>query len=324
MNTYKIMMSLATAAGVLMAQDPPQQQQGPASNGGWRRIGDTAPAPSYNTQDQNSSQNPPPNYNQANVPPPSFNIPPQLTVKPGTYLTVRINQLLSSDQNQAGDAFSATLVKPLVVDGVVVAERGQVIGGRVAEAKKAGRVSGVSRLTVQLTELTVVDGQQLPIQAGLITRNGQTAYGRDATAIGVTTATGAAIGAGVNGGVGAGVGAAAGLVASTIGVLFTRGYPTVITPESVLTFSIEAPVTISTERTAQAFRYVDPHEYDRPEQLQTRPPRPGPGYGYPPPPPPYYYGGYYPGFYFGPSFVYGYGFGPRFYSRGYYYRGYHR
>ena len=71
--------------------------------------------------------------------PPAANrgpIPPKLTIQPGTYITVRLNQGLSSDRNQAGDGFAATLVKPVVVDGVVVADRGQTIGGRVVEAKK--------------------------------------------------------------------------------------------------------------------------------------------------------------------------------------------
>jgi hypothetical protein len=321
MTTYNTIFSLVALAGVSFAQDaPPPAPQSAPSNGGWRRMGDSAPP----QNDRNYSQDQAPPQNQANYPPPqNYSIPPQVTIRPGTYLTVRINQPLSSDRNQVGDAFSATLVRPVVVDGIVVAERGQVLGGRVAEVQKAGRVSGVSRLGVQLTELTAIDGQQLPVQAGLITRNGETSYGRDATAIGVTTATGAAIGAGVNGGMGAGIGAAAGAVASTVGVLLTRGRPTELFPETVLTFRLEAPVIINTERSAQAFRYVAPHEYDRPEQLETRPQqRPPYAYG---PPRPYYYGGYYPPYpypyypyYWGPSFVY-FG-GGRFYGGGFRHR----
>ncbi len=76
-------------------------------------------------------------------------VPAKLTIKPGTFLTVRLNQGLSSDRNQPGDAFAATLVRPVVVDGVVVAQAGQTVGGKVVEAKKAGRVEGVSHLGVQ-------------------------------------------------------------------------------------------------------------------------------------------------------------------------------
>ena len=137
---------------------------------------------------------------------------------------------------------------PAVVDGVVVAERGQTLGGRVEEAQRAGRAQGVSRLAVQLTDLSLVDGQQLPIQTQLISRSGPTSEGRDAGTIASTTVMGAAIGAVADWGRGAAIGAGVGAVAGTIGVLLTRGHEIVIYPESVLTFRIEAPVTISTER----------------------------------------------------------------------------
>jgi hypothetical protein len=240
-------------------------------------------------------------------------IPSKLTIKAGTYVTVRLNEILSSDRSMAGDAFTATLTKPIVVDGVVVASRGQNVTGHVTEAKKAGRVSGTSRLGLQLIELPVVDGQQLPIQSELLTRNGTTSTGRDAGAIAATTGVGAAIGAGVNGGVGAGVGAGAGLVVGLAGVLLTRGHPTEVYPETMLTFRVNQDVTVSTERSMQAFRFVQPADYEQAAPAMARrpmPPRPGygygyaPGYGYPYP----YYG--YP--YYGPAFYFG---GPRFYGR---------
>lgn len=253
--------------------------------------------------------------------PAPMNIPPQLTIKPGTYVTVRINQMLSSDHNQAGDAFSATLVRPIVVDGIVVAERGQTLGGKVTEAKKAGRVEGTSRLGVQLTDVPVADGGQAPVQTSLVTRTGPTSVGRDVAAVAGTTALGAAVGAAAAWGRGAAIGAGAGAVVGIAGVLLTRGKPTFITPESVLTFRIEQPVAISTEHAPQAFRYVEPGDYAAPPALQ---PRPGPGYGpgygapgagyYAPAAYPYYgypypYWGYYPGFYWGPTFGFGFGYG---------------
>lgn len=232
--------------------------------------------------------------------------PTQLTIKAGTYITVRLNEILSSDRSMVGDAFTASLAKPIVVDGIVVAQRGQDVTGRVTEAKKAGRVAGTSRLAIQLIELPVVDGQQLPVQSELITRNGSTSTGRDAGAIAATTGVGAAIGAGVNGGVGAGVGAGAGLVAGLAGVLLTRGHPTVIYPETTLTFRVNQDVTVSTEHGSQAFRYVEPSDYETAAPTMARRPPPqrpaymyDPGYGYP------YYG--YP--YWGPSLYFGYGRG---------------
>ena len=295
----------------------PAQQPGPRPG---YYPGQPAPPPNYGRY-----QGPAPNYQQAppnqqaQAPPPP--IPSSLSIKPGTYLTVRVNQVLSSDHNHPGDAFSATLVKPVVVDGVVVAQRGQTIGGRVAEAKKAGMVEGTSKLGVQLTDLSLVDGQNLPIQSQLISRDGPTSVGRDVGAIAGTTAVGAAAGAAADWGRGAAIGAGAGAAVGIVGVLLTRGRPTLIYPEQVLTFRLEAPVTVSTDRAPQAFRYVEPGDYQQADLQRRAQPTmrvagPGPyGSGYYGPSPYYYGPAYYPGYYpyyYGPSIGFYYG------GRGYY------
>jgi hypothetical protein len=314
-----LMVGLLTISNISSAQDstPAPQQPPPTaqSNGGWHRVGETNPAPSANTAPDpagNTSADPQNFPQNQPMPQPMRMVPAQLTIKPGTYVTVRLNQALSSDRNQAGDAFSATLVRPIVVDGVVVADRGQTLGGHVTEAKKAGRVEGTSKLGIQLTDLPVVDGQQVPVQTQFMTRNGPTSVGRDAAAIGVTTGVGAAIGAGVGGAGGAAVGAGAGLLVSTVGVLFTRGHPTVLYPETVMTFRVEQPVTISTEHAAQAFRYVDPRDYQTTgaPRMQT-----AYGSGYGAPPAAAYGPGYGPGYY--PPYGYGYGYGYPYYGPGF-------
>jgi hypothetical protein len=269
----------------------------------------------------------------ANGAPPNDNygVPPRLTIPPGTFVTVRVNGWLSSDRNHQGDSFTATLAQPLVVDGIVVAQRGQTVGGRVTEAQKAGRVEGTSRLGVELTDLTLVDGQTVQVSSQMIDRNGPTSTGRDAGAIAGTTALGAAIGAGVGWGRGAAIGAGAGAAAGILGVLLTRGSPTVVYPETPMTFRLNAPVTVATDRAPEAFRYAEQPDYQR--DGGNGPPRyaagPGPAPG--PAPYPYYGSGYGPGYgyapypyygsgfslYVGPS--YGYFYGPRF-RGGYRYR----
>jgi len=316
----------------------------------WRNATDAdqmaAQAPSFqNQQNQDLAQQAPGGYTQApdprnNYPSPfdpaaggpagnyGNGVPSRLTIKPGAFVTVHVNQWLSSDHNQKGDAFSATLAQPLIVDGIVVAERGQTVGGRVTEAQKAGRVEGTSRLGIQLTDLTLADGQTLPIQSEMISRNGPTSVGRDVGAMAGTTALGAAIGAGAAGGTGAAIGAGAGAAAGIIGVLLTRGRPTVVYPESVLTFRIEAPVDFATDRAPQAFRYADGQDYGQPggpgpAQRPAYGPY-GPYGGAPAPyayaPAPYGYPGYpaYSPYFYGPGIsIYagpGFYYGPRFYG----------
>jgi hypothetical protein len=281
----------------------------------------------YPTQQAYPMQQPyPAQRNQQQGPPPqrNYNVPATLTIRPGTYVTVHVNQWLSSDRNQQGDAFFASLAEPLVVDGVVVAQRGQTVQGRITQAQKAGRVEGTSKLGVELTSLTLVDGTQVNIHSQMVTRNGQTSLGRDAGGIAGTTALGAAIGAGADWGRGAAIGAGAGAAAGILGVLLTRGRPTEISPESMLTFQMEAPVTVATDRAPQAFRYAEGGDYGRGYSYSqdAGPRQAGPRPAYYPPASGPYYGGYYGGYY-GPGYYPYYGsgvsifVGPRF-GYGYY------
>jgi hypothetical protein len=244
-------------------------------------------------------------------------IPPRLVLQSGAFITVRTDQMLSSNQSKPGDAFTATLQQPLVVNGLVVAARGETVGGVVVEAKRAGRIKGVSQLAVQLTSLTLVDGRQAPVRTQLIAQRGPTSKGRDAGTIVTTTGLGAAVGAAANGGIGAAVGAGAGAIVGTVGVLLTRGHPTVIYPESELTFRLESPVAVSTVKDPEAFHYVVEDAYAQQSLVQKPTPAPPSlcsGYGCPPP---FYYAGpYYPYYpypyfgFFGPTFY----VGPRLYG----------
>ncbi len=324
-----VALSLLAASVVAFAQDPagsPPPSSAPSS--GWHRFSNP-PAndpPANDPPDQTVPSRPPADN------PPGQVVPSRLTLQAGTFLTVRVDQMLSSDRNKAGDGFSATLTRPLVAGGVVVAQRGEILGGRVADAQKAGRVTGVSHLAVQLTDLTLVDGQQVPIETELTSLAGPTSKARDAGAIAGTTVVGAGVGAAAGLGAGAAIGAGAGAIVGTVGVLVTRGRPTVIYPESVLTFRLSDPITISTDPAPQAFRYVATNEYNRASNAQGTPAGAGwtcKGYGWPPPtatpPPNYYYPYAYPypypwgasfGLWYGPGFFYG----RLYYGRGYGYR----
>src|SRR6267142_6173258 len=133
---------------------------------GWRKFGEPAPAAAPVEQAEQADQAGQP------MPPPSA-----LTVPAGTWITVRVNQLISTDHNQQGDAFTATLAQPVVVNGRVIARRGQTVAGVVAEAQKAGRIKGTSQLALQLTELSLADGRQIPITTTLTQRRGDTYVG---------------------------------------------------------------------------------------------------------------------------------------------------
>src|SRR5215469_11279641 len=235
-----------------------------AQSPGWRRAEEPAPAadPSTPVARADDSLGPPP------ADPPAGAIAPKLIIPQGKFITVRVNQPLSTDHNQVGDFFTATLAESIVVDGIVVAQRGQTVSGRVSEVDKGGRVSGVSKLGIELTQLTSVDGQQLPIQTQLVGRSGRSTEGRDAAAIAGTTALGAAIGAAADWGRGAAIGAGAGAVLGIAGVLLSHGAPAVVFPETPLTFRIEQSVDVNTDRSPQSFQPVNPNDYQAQPQQQ--------------------------------------------------------
>jgi len=312
-------------------QAPPPPPPPPSNEGGNRQ-------PAYGPPNQGAysqggyNQGPPPQGYPQQQQQPNYQqqpVPASLTIPAGTYLTVRINQMLSSDRNAVGDPFSATLVRPVVVNGIVIAEPGQTIGGHVVEIQKAGHVSGLARLGVQLTDLTLVDGQQLPIKSSLVSRSGPSSVGQDAGTIVGTTALGAAVGAAVGWGRGAAIGAGSGALLGIVGVLVTRGHPSVLYPEQMLTFRIETPITIDTTHAPQAFRWVEPGEYGQQPAYGQGPGAYGPYTSAPYPPAaapyPYYYGYPYPYYAYGYPYYWGPGFslflGGRYYGGGYRYYG---
>lgn len=208
-----------------------------------------------------------------------------------------------------GDLFTASLAKPIVVNGIVVAERGQTVAGRVADVDKGGLLKGSTKLAIELTELTLADGSQSPIHSQLISISGPGSGGRNAAVIGSTTGVGAVVGGAVGYGSGAAIGAGVGAAAGILGVLAAKGIPTVIRPEAVLTFRTEQPIVVATDRAPQSFRYAGPGDYDQPMSPPSLRRRPPPYYGAYGPYPYYgpYYGWGYP--YYGPGIGIGFGYG---------------
>ena len=240
----------------------------------------------------------PPTGNQAPA-------PATLTLPAGTMITVRTTEFLSSNRSKVGEAFTTTLEQPIIVGGWVVARRGQPVIGRVVTARKE---HDESQLGVELASLTLVDGTQIPVRTELVKNVQPNAGvgGREVAGVATTTGVGAIIGGAVNGGEGAGIGAGVGAAAGIVGVLLTRGRPTVIPPESVLTFRMDDAITIHTEQSSVAFQPVSPEDYGTSPENRRRLARPGygrPGYY---PPTAYYYEPYYAPY---PYYGYGYGYG---------------
>ena len=171
--------------------------------------------------------------------------PAKVTIPAGTQIVVRLQETLAADKMQPGDTFHATLDAPLEVAGFVLAERGTRAVGRIVESDRAGRVRGVSRLAIELTQFTTSDGQTVIVQSETFNREGATSKKSDAAKVGAGAAVGAALGAIFGGGKGAAIGGAAGAGAGGGTVLMTRGKPAVIEVETRIPFQTKAEVSVT-------------------------------------------------------------------------------
>lgn len=170
--------------------------------------------------------------------------PRQATLAAGTPLKVRTTNTLSTKTVQSGETFTASLAEPISEGSWIVADKGSTVYGKVVNADPGGRVKGVASLTVRLTEIETSDGRRIAINTDTVGVQAKSTKKKDATKVGIATGVGAAIGAIAGGGSGAAKGAGVGAGAGTGVVLATRGDPAVIPSESMLTFSLNQPVTI--------------------------------------------------------------------------------
>ncbi len=176
---------------------------------------------------------------------PPARTPETVTVPVGTSISVRINSTIHSEKNIAGDTFSATLDSPLVVNDIVLAEKGARVEGKVVEVDRSGRVKGSARLSLALTRIHLSDGQKVEVKTDSWERLAESSAKSDATKVGIGAALGAAIGAIAGGGKGAAVGAASGAGAGTGVVLATRGKAAQIDVETKIPFRLSNALTVT-------------------------------------------------------------------------------
>lgn len=295
-----------------------QSGQYPAAENGQssRRAANPYPAqgPSYSPQGngqppQNREQYPTSTYGQyppsanGNYPPrrPMYRAPypqggqqagRQVVVPPGSLIRVRINQGLNTRDAQPGAVFDATILNDVVADGAVAIPRGASAQGTVVDVKSSGALKGRGELSLQLTMLTL-GGQRYAISSDVWSRTGADKTVRTVDSALGLGALGAVLGAVAGGGAGAAIGAGVGGAAGVASSAAYGGGNVMVSPEAVLVFHIDQPVTVATVSEQEMGRLsyaAGPNPYTYPVARRRRYPQTYPGpYGYPYGP---YYGRY--------------------------------
>ena len=185
------------------------------------------------------------------VAPPAPPPPPPVktvTLPAGTVIPIRMTDTLDSASTQSNSVFHGSLAGDLIADGMVVARSGAPVVGRVITAKDATHFSGSSELSIELTRLDTVD-HPVDVVTDAFTKNGNGRGKNTAVKTGGGAAVGAILGGLLGGGKGAAIGAVTGggVGAGVNGV--TRGQQVQIPTETLVSFHLQSPISVTTSKT---------------------------------------------------------------------------
>jgi hypothetical protein len=174
--------------------------------------------------------------------------PKPIVVPAGTTIAVTLDQRISTETNNGGDRFEASVAEPVMVAGKVAIPKGAAAFGRVTTSEQAGRLRGTALLVVDLDSVRV-NGINVPVEVATVARESEGRGKRTAIGAGAGAAAGAVIGAIAGGGKGAAIGAGTGAGAGTAGAALTGERDVAIPAESRLNFRLTAPVEVMTQGT---------------------------------------------------------------------------
>jgi len=187
---------------------------------------------------------------QAPPPPPA---PRKLIIDQGTQLTVRLIDPIDSEKNQTGETFRATLNAPLTSDGEEAVPTGVELTGHLVSVKSAGKFAGQSEVVLQLDSLAS-GGKTYSLQTDQYKKQGSSRGKNTAEKVGGGAIVGGIIGAIAGGGKGAAIGSAAGAGVGGGVQAATKGQQIKLPSETVLNFTLQAPVTVVQAAPADANR----------------------------------------------------------------------
>jgi hypothetical protein len=183
-------------------------------------------------------------------PPPAAPAPPpppkEYTVPAGTSVVVRVGQTVSAKNNSVGDTYTGTLAQSVIVHGVNLFKAGTPVTGSVTAAKGQGKFKGAGDLAIDVTRLG-----SYPVSTSSYEKDQSGKGKRTAGFIGGGGGGGALIGGLAGGGKGALIGGLLGAGAGTAGAAFTGNKDISIPAETVVTFKLAAPITVTRKGAAE-------------------------------------------------------------------------
>jgi len=216
-----------------------------ASAGEPRSSVSSVPSGGFGAPNSDTAQNSAPAAAMTPPPPP---VPANVTVPDGTELQVRLDESLSSNKNHSGDVFHGSLDQPVVLNDQTVIPAHADVTGKVVEAVAANRLTGQPSLSIEITRVSYND-HTYNVTTDAYRRTGTSRGKRNVKTGAGGAALGAIIGAIAGGGKGAAIGAATGAGAGTAAGAATGSDDVKLDSESVVSFRLQAPVTVTAAKT---------------------------------------------------------------------------
>jgi len=182
--------------------------------------------------------------------------PPQplkITIEQGTPVTVRLIDSIDSEKNQVGDTFHATLSAHLSAEGFEAIPAGTDITGHIVDLKSASKFAGKSLVVLQLDSISS-NGQTYNLETDKYRKEGSSRGKNTAEKVGGGAIIGGIIGAIAGGGKGAAIGSAAGAGVGGGVQAASKSQQIKLPSETVLNFTLQAPVTVIKPQDANASR----------------------------------------------------------------------
>lgn len=167
----------------------------------------------------------------------------------GTTFAIRLNETLSTETNQPGDGFTATVSEPIyAADGSLLIPSGARIRGRVTSVDQSDRIGETAMIKVAFESISFGDGSY-PLSASVVEANPERVTRTSKKEQAAKIAAGAAAGAILGQVLGRDTestlkGAAAGAVAGTAIAMGTADVDAVLPQGSRMVIRLDAPIEV--------------------------------------------------------------------------------
>ena len=172
----------------------------------------------------------------------------ELVVSTNTVLGLRMDKAVSSEDASVEERVTATVTRDIRVGDRVAIPTGATAHGEVTLVERGGKVKERARLGVRFTSIALGNGTRVPIDTGVILREGASAAKESTAKVGGGAVGGAIIGAIIGGKKGAAIGSTVGAGAGTAAVMAGGRNAAMLEAGEAVSVQLTKPAAVTVDR----------------------------------------------------------------------------